>query len=251
MTENPLDTAPQGSTSPGSALEGSTILVVGATGGLGREIARQLAAAGATLVLSARDPHDLAALGIPGAIITADLSDPAAIRRLVDVAGTVTGHLDGIVVAAGVVAFGPAAELRPDVVESLFTLNATAPILLAQAAHTALTASAAAGRSPFLLTLSGVVSESPTAGLAAYSASKAALAAFMSAAGREARRGGIRYIDARPGHTETALSTHPLAGTAPRLPAGLDPAAVAARVVTAIVTGERDLPSTAFAATLA
>ena len=37
-------------------LDGSTILIVGATGGLGREIARLLAGAGATLVLSARDP---------------------------------------------------------------------------------------------------------------------------------------------------------------------------------------------------
>ncbi|WEO79161.1 SDR family NAD(P)-dependent oxidoreductase [Cryobacterium sp. SO2] len=231
----------------GSELHGSTILVVGATGGLGREIARQLADAGATLVLSARDPQAVAALNLPGAIVAADLTDPAAIRRLVDVAITVTGQLDGIVVAAGVVAFGPAASLSPQAVAELFTVNTSAPILLFQAAHDALARSAAAGRSPFLLTLSGVVSESPTANLAAYSASKAGLAAFVSAAGREVRRAGIRLIDARPGHTETALSTHPLAGTAPRLPAGLDPTQVAARIVHAIVDGERDLPSTAFA----
>jgi short-subunit dehydrogenase len=227
-------------------LDGSTILVVGATGGLGREIARLLADAGATLVLSARDPHDLSALGVPGTIIPADLTDPAAIQRLVTQAVAVTGHLDGVVVAAGVVAFGPAQTLTPDVLETLVTVNTAAPILLLTAAHDALAASAAADRSPFLLTLSGVVSEQPTANLAAYSASKAGVAAFVAAAGREVRRAGIRLIDARPGHTETALSSHQLAGTAPALPAGLDPAAVAKRIVRAIIDGERDLPSTAF-----
>jgi NAD(P)-dependent dehydrogenase (short-subunit alcohol dehydrogenase family) len=227
-------------------LDGSTILVVGATGGLGREIARLLSDAGATLVLSARDPHDVAALGLPGTVIAADVSDPAAVRRLVDDAVAVNGHLDGVVVAAGVVAFGPAQTLSPDVLDSLLTVNTAAPILLLTAAHDALAASAAAGRSPFLLTLSGVVSEKPTANLAAYSASKAGVAAFVAAAGREVRRVGIRLIDARPGHTETALSSHPLAGTAPALPAGLDPAAVAARIVRAIIDGERDLPSSAF-----
>ena len=227
-------------------LNGSTILVVGATGGLGREIARALLAAGATLVLSARDPADLAALGVPGAIVPADLTDPAAISRLVEEATSVTGGLDGVVVAAGVVAFGPVTALSPATIERLFAVNTVAPMLLLQAAHTALAASAAAGRSPFLLTLSGVVSESPTANLAAYSASKAAIAAFGAAAGRELRRAGIRIIDARPGHTETALSTHPIAGETPRLPRGLDPADVAARIVRAILTDERDLPSTAF-----
>jgi NAD(P)-dependent dehydrogenase (short-subunit alcohol dehydrogenase family) len=227
-------------------LDGCTILVVGATGGLGREIARLLADAGATLVLSARDPHDLTALGLPGTIIPADLTDPDAIRRLVDQAVAVTGHLDGVVVAAGVVAFGPAQTFRPDVLETLVTVNTAAPILLLAAAHDALAASAAAGRSPFLLTLSGVVSEKPTANLAAYSASKAGVAAFVVAAGRELRRAGIRLIDARPGHTETALSTHPLAGVATALPAGLDPVWVAQRIVRAIIDGERDLPSTAF-----
>jgi len=227
-------------------LRGATVLVVGATGGIGGELARQLSDAGATLVLSGRDPHRVAAVGVPGAVVTADLTDPVAIKRLVDVSVSVTGALDGIVVAAGVVAFGPASSLTADTVARLFAVNAAAPMLLLQAAQVHLAASAAAGREPFFLTLSGLVSESPTANLAAYSASKAALAAFGTAAGRELRRSGIRLIDARPGHTETELSQHPIAGTAPRLPTGLDPVAVCARLVRAIATGERDLPSSAF-----
>ncbi|MBC7442943.1 MAG: SDR family NAD(P)-dependent oxidoreductase [Ramlibacter sp.] len=227
----------------------SAILVVGASGGLGREIARLLDAGGARLILSGRDRTKLAALGIGGTVLEADLTDPAAIAQLVADAVSVHGRLDGIVNASGVVAFGPATEVSDDTLTELFAINTLAPIRLLRAARAALTASAEQGREPFMLTLSGVVSESPTANLAAYSASKAGLAAFGQAAARELRRGGIRIVDARPGHTETALSTHPIAGTAPRLPAGHPPAAVAQRLVDAIISGERDVPSTAFQTT--
>ena len=97
-----------------------------------------------------------------------------------------------------------------------------------------------------MVNVSAVVAEQPTAGMAAYSASKAALAAFDAAAGRELRRARIRLLDARPPHTETGLASHPVAGTAPTLPRGLDPAAVAARIVAAVENGERDLPAHAF-----
>jgi cyclic-di-GMP-binding biofilm dispersal mediator protein len=83
--------------------------------------------------------------------------------------------------------------------------------------------------------------------MAAYSASKAALTAYDAAAARELRRAGIRLVDARPPHTETGLADRPIAGSAPRLPQGLAPDAVAARVVAAIVDDEKDLPSSAFA----
>ena len=55
-------------------------------------------------------------------------------------------------------------------------------------------------------------------------------------------------MDARPGHTATELSQHPIAGSAPAFGPALDPDAVAARIVRAIADGEKDLPSTAFAA---
>jgi len=82
--------------------------------------------------------------------------------------------------------------------------------------------------------------------MAAYSASKAAAWAAMTAAARELRRRRIDVIDARPPHTETGLATRPLAGTAPKMPEGLMPDVVAARIVTAVVAGERDLPTEAF-----
>ena len=230
-----------------TTLPGSVVLVVGATGGLGREIARQLSAAGATLVLAGRDAARLDALGIPGTVVTGDLTDATAVDALVARAVLANGGLDGVVNAAGVVAFGPALRLEDAALAELFAVNTLAPIRLLRAAGDSLAASAAAGRQPFFVTLSGIVSETPTAGLAAYSASKAALAAFGQAVGRELRRSGIRVIDARPGHTETGLAARAISGTAPGFPAGLRPEAVAARIVAAIAAGERDLGSSAFA----
>ncbi|TFC27906.1 SDR family NAD(P)-dependent oxidoreductase [Cryobacterium sp. TMT2-18-3] len=227
-------------------LDDSVILVLGASGGLGSEIARLLAAGGARLVLSGRNQAKLEALQIPGTPLAADLTDPNAITTLVADAISVNGRLDGIVNASGVVAFGPAIEVSDETLAELFAVNTLAPIRLLRAARIALGESAEQGREPFIVTLSGVVSESPTANLAAYSASKAALAAFGQAAGRELRRSGIRILDARPGHTETDLSTHPISGNAPRLPAGYSPVVVAQRVVDAIINGERDLASTSF-----
>jgi cyclic-di-GMP-binding biofilm dispersal mediator protein len=68
----------------------------------------------------------------------------------------------------------------------------------------------------------------------------------MTAGGRELRRRQIDVIDARPPHTETGLATRAVAGVAPSMPQGLAADAVAARIVAAIVAGERDLPTEAF-----
>ncbi len=222
-------------------LNDAVVLVVGASGGLGSRIASLLSEAGATVVRSGRN---IDALGDGG--IVADVAAESGAASLVAAAVEAHGRLDGIVVAAGVVAFGPASEVTDATVRDLFEVNALGPIRLIRESIPHLTASAAAGRDPFVVTLSGVVSEAPTAGLAAYSAAKSAIAAFVQASSRELRRSGIRLVDARPGHTETQLSSHPIAGTAPDFPPGHNPDDVAARIVRAIVDGERDLPSSAF-----
>ncbi len=223
-------------------LEESVVLVVGASGGLGTRIAGLLADAGATVVRAARNP---ATISGPDAFV-ADLRDEAGAAAVVAAAVGAHGRLDGVVIAAGAVAFGPVGEVTDAALRELFDINTLAPIRLIREAMPHLVESGAAGREPFIVTLSGVVSEAPTAGLAAYSASKSALAAFTKAASRELRRAGIRIVDARPGHTETGLATRAIAGTAPAFPTGLDPDAVAQRIVTAIADGEKDLPSTAF-----
>ncbi|MET4704952.1 SDR family NAD(P)-dependent oxidoreductase [Frigoribacterium sp. UYMn621] len=225
-----------------SDVNGAVVLVVGASGVLGAELARQLESEGATVIRAGRRAERLSG---PDAFV-ADLTDEAAAAAIVVAALAAHGRLDGMVIAAGVVAFGPAGEVRDDTLRQLFEINALAPMRLIREATPHLAASGAAGGKPFIVTLSGIVAESPTAGLAAYSASKAALAAFVQASSRELRRSGIRVLDARPGHTETGLATRAIAGTAPAFPAGLDPVAVAERIVRAIRDDEKDLPSTAF-----
>jgi len=216
-----------------TTLEGAVVLVVGATGGLGSRIAAQLEGNGAVVVRSSKSAGH-------------DLRTPSVVREVLEDTLARHGRLDGLVVASGVVAFGAAADLEPATVDELFAVNTTSAIQLIAQSRPYLAASARDGREPFVVTLSGVVAETPVAGLAAYSASKAGLAAFVVAAAREYRREGIRIVDARPGHTGTALSEHPIAGSAPRFGAALDPDLVARRIVTAIVEGEKDLPSTAF-----
>jgi len=225
-----------------SDVNGAVVLVVGASGVLGAEIARLLETRGATVVRSGRTPDHL---GTSDAIL-ADLTDEGAAAAIVTAALGAHDRLDGVIIAAGVVAFGQASDVRDDTLRQLFETNALGPMRIIREAAPHLTASAAAGRKPFIVTLSGIVAESPTAGLAAYSASKAALAAFVQASSREFRRSGIRMLDSRQGHTETGLATRAIAGTAPALPAGLDPAAVAERIVRGILDDEKDLPSSAF-----
>ncbi|TLP98592.1 SDR family NAD(P)-dependent oxidoreductase [Nesterenkonia salmonea] len=214
-------------------LQGAVVLVVGASGGLGSRIADQLESKGAIVARSSRSAGH-------------DLREPSVIRQVLEATNSEHGRLDGLVVASGVVAFGPASELEAATVDELFAVNTTSAIQLISQSQPYLATSAEDGREPFVVTLSGVVAETPVAGVAAYSASKAGLAAFVVAAAREYRRAGIRLVDARPGHTGTSLSEHPIAGSAPRFGEPLDPDHVAARIVTAIVDGEKDLPSTAF-----
>ncbi len=232
--------------SDASDLQGRSILVAGATGGLGAPIARRLADAGARLALVARDHGRLEALGIDGTLLTADLSKAGAAQKVVAQAVEAHGGLDGVVMAAGVVAFGPALETPDDVLVDVFTLNTLGPIRLLRASADHLAASAAAGHDAFFCTISAVVAEQPVAGMAGYSASKAAVSAYLAAASRELRRSKVRVVDVRPPHTETGLADRPIHGHAPRLPQGLEPDAVADRVVAAIRGGEREVPASAF-----
>jgi NAD(P)-dependent dehydrogenase (short-subunit alcohol dehydrogenase family) len=219
-------------------ISGSVILVIGASGGLGSLIAGRLEAGGATVIRASRTPT---ADGL-----TVELRSAESASGIIAAAVQKAGRLDAVVLAAGVVAFGPAADVSDATIDELVLSNMVGQLRVIRDAARPLAESAAAGRDPFIVTLSGVVAEMPTAGLAAYSAAKAGLAAFMVAASREYRRSGIRLLDARPGHVGTGLSQHPIAGTAPAFGAALDPDAVAARIVEAIVSGEKDLPSSAF-----
>ena len=209
-------------------------LVAGGTGGLGRLIAAELSARGCTVVTCSRG------LGSDYQHVVADLRSPEATQDVINTVLAQHGSLDIVVNAMGVVAFGEIVSTSIDAVEELFLTNSFGHIFLMQSALPVM------AKGSVLVGISGVIAEQNLPGMAAYGASKAAVRSFNEALSRESRRLGVRVIDARPPHTETGLATRAIAGTAPNFPQGLSPISVAQRIVSAIASGEVDLPSSAF-----
>jgi cyclic-di-GMP-binding biofilm dispersal mediator protein len=223
-------------------MTGRSVLVAGATGGLGSAIARDVARRGATLTLVSRRADRLDSLDVAGHRVALDLRDPRACEAAVQAAVDHAGRLDVVVNAVGVVAFGPVDEVSVDAMEELFLTNTFVPIMLAKAALGVL------GDGGVIVNISGVIAEQNLPGMAVYGASKAAIRSFDEALAREARRRKVRVVDARPPHTETGLASRPIAGSSPSMPTGLDPVVVARVICDAIAGGATDLPSTAFSA---
>jgi cyclic-di-GMP-binding biofilm dispersal mediator protein len=209
-------------------------LVAGGTGGLGGLIAAELRGRGCIVTTVARSPRS------DSAHISADLRSPDAISAVMSSIVERHGALDIVVNAMGVVAFGPLDTTSIDTIEELFLTNTFAHIFLMKEALKC------ARQGSVLVGISGVIAEQNLPGMSVYGSSKAAVRSFNEALTREARRSGVRVIDARPPHTETGLATRAIAGDPPRMPAGLAPIKVAQRIVQAIADGETDLPSTAF-----
>jgi cyclic-di-GMP-binding biofilm dispersal mediator protein len=220
------------------------VLVLGGSGSLGLRIARDLAERGALITLAGRDAALLAAAGntVPGsATCVFDLRRAEQARWPIDAAIAAHGRLDGVVNAAGSVAFGPLSETPSTVINEIVEVNLTGPLRVFREALRSMDGG-------FILTISGVVATMPTAGMVAYSAAKAGLAAGTMALAREVRRAGVTVIDAQPPHTETGLVERALSGDAPNFPQGLDPDLVAIRIVRGIVERERVIPADAFGA---
>ena len=209
-------------------------LVAGGTGGLGQMITSELRLRGCTVVTCSRTPSS------DPMHVVADLRSPEETRTMINAVVDQHGSLDIVVNAMGVVAFGEIVSTSVDAIEELFLTNTFGHIFLMQTALPHMT------KGSVLVGISGVIAEQNLPGMAAYGASKAAVRSFNEALGREARRLGIRVIDARPPHTETGLATRAIAGIAPKFPQGLSPIPVAQRIVAAIASGEEDLPSSSF-----
>ena len=209
-------------------------LVAGGTGGIGQWIAAELSLRGCTVVTCSRTPNN------EPMHITSDLRSPEVTQSLIKTVIDQHGSLDIVVNAVGVVAFGDIISTSVDTVEELFLTNTFSHIFLTQAALPHMT------KGSVIVGISGIIAEQNLPGMATYGASKAAVHSINEALSREARRLSIRVIDARPPHTETGLATRAIAGIAPKFPQGLTPISVAQRIVSAIASGEEDLPSTAF-----
>ncbi len=215
-------------------LHGAVTIVAGGTGGLGRPISDILRERGALVVTVSRTDAN------SENHILADLRSPDEAQRVVNEVIQRFGQLDIVVNAVGVVAFGEVATTTTDTVEELFLTNTFAHIFLCSSAVSKM------AKGSVIVGISGVIAEQNLPGMAVYGSSKAALRSFNEAFAREARRVGVRVIDARPSHTETGLATRAIAGAAPRFPQGLSADDVATRIVNAIANGETDLPSTEF-----
>lgn len=218
------------------------MVVVGASGVLGSAVAHLLAAQGCLVVAAGPHRDRLTAAAIPGAVvIEIDLRDAAAGDRLVSEVMTRFGRLDGLVNAAGIVGFGALTDTDDVAIEELFLTNVIGPLWLMRRVIPLLGSSKG-----FVVNISAVVAEQPLPGMASYAATKAALTAADRALARELRPLGIHVCDVRPPHTETGLATRAVSGQAPKLPTGLDPAVVAARIVMAIEQNEREVGSDQF-----
>ncbi len=218
--------------------------VVGASGGLGSAVCAELTARGATVVACGPHPERIAAAGVAAAaVVELDLRDSSAGDALVAAVADLGGRLDGLVNAAGVVAFGDLVDTDDAVIEELFLTDVVGPLWLLKRVVPLLSESKG-----FVVQLSAVVAEQPMAGMAAYSSAKAALTAADTALTRELRRKGITVCDVRPPHTETGLADRPIAGEAPRLKEGLSPSTVATAVVDAIAAGATEVPAVTFTA---
>ena len=244
MTPVPDDRAPPAGRTdeptPAHPVRGASVLLAGATGGIGGALADELHRRGAALTLVGRSLDHLEQLTVPGARLALDLRTPDACARAIDAAVAHAGGLDVVINAVGVVSFGPVVDLTVDAMEEVFFTNTFLPIMLAKAALDRIRPGGA------IVNISGVIAEQNLPGMAVYGASKAAVRSFDEALAREARRAKIRVIDARPPHTETGLAQRPIAGDSPKMPTGLAPAHVSVVICDALEQGTADLPSTSF-----
>ncbi len=182
-------------------LAGRTALLTGATGGLGRAIAKALTARGVSVVLSARKSEALeelaAALGGEGhRVVVADLAEPGAAERLAAEAGEV----DILVANAGLPAAGWLAEFTPEQVMRALRVNLEAPMLLARALFPSMI-ERGGGQLVFVSSLSGKAA-SPRSSI--YNATKFGLRGFALGLRSDLTSRGVGVSLVSPGFVREA-----------------------------------------------
>lgn len=119
-------------------LEGTVVLVTGASRGLGAAMALALAKEGATVVAAARSKDSLAEVAAQGegriSALTVDMRDEESVKALVPEVVARHGRIDGLVNNAGIAPAGKFATQDPEIWKDAMTVNVIAPMLLAQAA---------------------------------------------------------------------------------------------------------------------
>jgi NAD(P)-dependent dehydrogenase (short-subunit alcohol dehydrogenase family) len=212
----------------GHWLAGRVAVVTGASRGIGAATAEVLAAAGAHVVLAARDRPALAAVagrirdaGGHGMTVPTDVSNAGDVERLFALARD-AGTPAALVCAAGVLTSVPFADTTPGIWAQTLAVNLTGAFLCCRAAFIAMRA-AGEGRIVNIGSLSGVYATEKFPGLAAYNVSKYGVIGLTEAIAVEGRQHGISAICVSPG----AVDTEMLRRANPALRPGLTPGDVA------------------------
>jgi NAD(P)-dependent dehydrogenase (short-subunit alcohol dehydrogenase family) len=215
-----------------SWLTGRVALVTGASRGIGAATAAAVAAAGAHVVLAARNRSALD--GVAGRIrdaggqataVLTDVSDEASVERLFASVQQV-GPVSVLVCAAGVLTPAPFAGTTSALWHETLGINLTGTFLCCRAAFTAMV-SRGGGRIVNIASLSGVYATEKFPGLAAYNVSKFGVIGLTEAIAVEGKEHGISAICLSPG----AVDTEMLRRANPALRPGLTPDDVAELIV--------------------
>jgi short-subunit dehydrogenase len=211
-------------------LRGKTVLLTGATGGLGRAIATALADRGASLVLSSRKGEELEQLAseLPGEhrVAVADLAEPgAALKLLAD-----AGEIDVLVANAGMPGAGRLEDFTSDGVQRALRVNLEGPMLMTHALLPRMI-ERDSGHIVMVGSLSGVA---PTARQSIYNATKFGLRGFTLALREDLRETGASASLVAPGFVRDAGMFADAGVAAPAGMGTTSPQHVSAAVVEAI-----------------
>jgi 3-oxoacyl-[acyl-carrier protein] reductase len=184
-----------------ASLEGKRALVTGASKGIGRAIAEELARAGAHVVVGYRSGKDEAeelASAIGGAAVQADVSSPEEAARLVAEAG----DIDVLVNNAGLTRDGLLARMSDDDWRTVIDTNLSSVFYTCRA----VTRPMMKKRAGSIVNISSVVGVHGNWGQTNYAASKAGIIGFTKSLARELGSRNIRANVVAPGYVKTALT---------------------------------------------
>jgi 3-oxoacyl-[acyl-carrier protein] reductase len=187
--------------SPFASLEGKRALVTGASKGIGRAIAEELARAGASVVVGYRSGKDEAeelASAIGGTAVQADVSSPEDAARLVEEAG----DIDVLVNNAGLTRDGLLARMSDDDWRTVIDTNLSSVFYTCRA----VTRPMMKKRAGSIVNISSVVGVHGNWGQTNYAASKAGIIGFTKSLARELGSRNIRANVVAPGYVKTALT---------------------------------------------
>ena len=191
------------------ALEGRVSLVTGASRGIGRAIARRLAAQKASVYLGARDAArlaeavgEIAAAGGKATAVSLDVNDRASVQAAVEGIVKAQGRLDHLVNNAGVTRDNLLLRMKPEEWDAVIATNLTGAFHCTQAALRPMLKQ----RYGRIVNVTSVVGLTGNAGQANYAASKAGLVGFTKAVAREVASRSITVNAVAPGFIETDMT---------------------------------------------